>query len=98
MEQKELDKLANDFIDSHNLQKVELPELKFTTITGAINAFTECSAGQKLTMEEVKTLLVKILTRYRYSDDVKDIFEFKKSQSSDSKFLESLNKSNLKTY
>lgn len=96
MNNEEVNKKANDFIESHSLPEVELPEFKFTTITGAINDFTACAANQRLNIEEVKSLLVKVLVRYRYSDEVKDFFEYKK-QSGDAKFVESLNKSNLKS-
>ena len=76
MNKIEINKKTNDFIESHGLPKVETGELKFTTITGAINDFTALAANQRLNIEEVKTLLVKVLVRYRYSDEVKDFFEY----------------------
>lgn len=78
MNSEEVTKQTSDFIKSHGLPEVKGANLKFTTITGAINDFTEATVNQKLNMEEVQALLVQVLVRYRYSDEVKDFFEYKK--------------------
>ena len=76
MKNKEIKKLSDQVIDSHGLPKVDVPEPVFTTINGALNYWNNHTMEYKkrgMTIDEVKSILLKILVRYKYSDDVKDL-------------------------
>lgn len=76
MKNKEIKKLSDRVIDSHGLPKVDVPEPVFTTINGALNYWTQHTMEYKkrgMTVEEVKSILLKTLVRYRNSDEIRDL-------------------------
>lgn len=76
MKNEEIQKLSDQVIEAHGLPKVDVPEPVFTSINGALNYWTKHTMEyhkRGMTIEEVKSLLLKVLVRYRNADEIKDI-------------------------
>ena len=76
MKNEDIKKLSDKFIESHRLPTIDVPEPNFTSANGAINYWEEHTAKyhtRGMTIEEVKSLLLKILVRYRNADNINDI-------------------------
>ena len=66
-------------IENHGLPLINVDEPKFQSINGALNYFVDKSMSyverRGMTIEEVKSLLLKTLVYYRHSDNVKEIYK-----------------------